>query len=115
MTSGRNMGGRPYRRNRQRLLDTSDGTCALCGHPGAETADHIIPDRSWPRDDNGRRLPGFDDLENLQLAHGTMGNVGPHNRCPICRALCNQAKGDGRHTPPPQRRSRTWYTPGATL
>jgi 5-methylcytosine-specific restriction endonuclease McrA len=112
------MGGRPYRRNRAAVLAESD-LCALCHHPGAETADHIVPDRLWPRDEHGRRLPGFNDVDNLQPAHGTMGNVGPHNPCPTCRRLCNQVKGDGTRTGPPpttaQPRSRSWYTPTATL
>lgn len=93
MGSGRRgTGDRPYRRNRDRCLAASD-LCALCGHGGAETVDHIIPDKFWPRGDDGKRVPGFDGLDNLQPAHGTMG-VARVNRCPVCGLLCNQVKGD---------------------
>jgi hypothetical protein len=119
MTSGRGgMGHRVYRRNRAARLAMPDGDlCAICHHPGAQTADHIVSDRDWPRDENGRREPGFDDVDNLQPAHGTMGNIGPHNPCPTCGKLCNQSKGAGPRPTrvtlqPPAKRSRDWYTPG---
>ncbi len=98
MTSGRSgTGHRTYRRNRELVLANSD-LCGLCGHHGSRTADHKIPDRLWPRGPDGKRLPGFNDIGNLQPAHGTMGagrNV-VQNRCPVCKQLCNQSKGDGR-------------------
>ena len=47
-----------YRKNRATLLQDSPA-CALCGRPGADTADHIIPY------DAG----GSDDLDNLRPAH----------------------------------------------
>ena len=47
-----------YRKNRAELLQDNPA-CALCGKPGADTADHIIPY------DAG----GSDDLENLRPAH----------------------------------------------
>lgn len=87
---------REYARNRARLLATTD-LCMLCGHPGATTADHIVPWRAWPRMENGKLRPGFNSMGNLQAAHGTMGS-GPdrqHNRCPTCNRLCNQSKGAG--------------------
>lgn len=95
-----------YRRNRDILLSYSD-LCALCGHHGAQSADHIIPARLWPRDANGKKLPGYDSLENLQPAHGTMGSV-LVNRCPECGKLCNQAKGDRIQVVNPQPQSRNW-------
>jgi hypothetical protein len=91
--SGRSgTGAYTYRRNRSILLATTN-RCALCGHGGAQTADHIIDDRRWPRDRYGKRVPGFDDLSNLQPAHGTMGGRQPDNPCPVCGLLCNQVKG----------------------
>ena len=99
------MGARPYRRNRQRMLVESD-VCGICGHGGAQTADHIIPDPLWPRDETGRRLPGFDGRDNLQPAHGTMGATGAINPCPYCGALCNQSKGARLKVGQP--RSRKW-------
>ena len=49
-----------YKANRKQLL--SDGkatTCALCGKPGANTADHIVP----------LMFGGDNSLDNLQPAH----------------------------------------------
>lgn len=113
------MGGRPYRAARAQRLAMPDGDiCALCLHHGAQTADHIVADRDWPRDTlTGRRVPGFDAVDNLQPAHGTMGGHQPDNHCPVCGKLCNQVKGNRRAAPatltPPARRSRDWYrTPG---
>jgi 5-methylcytosine-specific restriction endonuclease McrA len=34
--------GRPWRRIRQQVLDACN-VCWLCGQPGADTVDHIIP------------------------------------------------------------------------
>jgi len=98
-------GSSRYRRNRALLLAHSD-LCWLCGHGGAMTADHVIDDRSWPRDDNGRRLPGFDELANLMPAHGTMGPYDPPNRCPTCGRVCNQSRGARLPMNRPQ--SRQW-------
>lgn len=108
--SGRSgTGGSVYRRNRAILLAAND-VCALCRHPGARTADHIIPAKAWPTGDDGKRLPGFDELGNLQPAHGTMG-AGRHlvqNRCPTCGKLCNQSKGDGRQRRAVRAQTRRW-------
>jgi hypothetical protein len=93
--SGRSgTGNARYRRNREILLAQTD-RCGLCGHGGARTADHVIPDPLWPRDAHGRRVPGFDELANLQPAHGTMGagRAVRQNPCPVCGQMCNQAKG----------------------
>jgi hypothetical protein len=83
--------------------------CGICHHYGSRTADHIVSDRDWPRLAGGKRAPGFDDLINLQPAHGTMGSGvnRVHNPCPVCGRLCNQSKGA--RTPPPRRpQSRNW-------
>ena len=113
-TSGRSgTGGAVYRRNRALLLSESD-QCAICGHGGAETADHIIPDALWPRDEQGKQLPGVNDLSNLQPAHGTMGagREVRQNRCPTCRRLCNQSRGAGRVAARPA--TRDWYGSGVS-
>jgi 5-methylcytosine-specific restriction endonuclease McrA len=87
---GRGPSGRPWRRIRAAVLATSD-VCWLCGHPGANDVDHVIP-----------RSLGGDPLDpaNLRPAHGADG-------CPWCRRKCNQARGT-RPGLPPLRTSRAW-------
>lgn len=108
-SSGRpGTGNSRYRKNRATLLAQTD-RCGLCGHLGAQTADHKIDDKHWPRDAYNRRLPGFDELANLQPAHGTMGGRQPDNPCPVCGELCNQKKGARiRHRP----QTRDWFPDG---
>lgn len=91
-----------YRVNRAILLAVDD-TCHLCGHPGARTADHVIPHSLWPAGQ-----PGVDSLANLAPAHGSMGPYRPPNRCPTCKQLCNQSKKD--HVTAPVE-SRRWAGP----
>lgn len=105
MASGRSgTSNKEYRRNRAILLANND-ICWLCGHGGAMTADHVITHKRWPRDGYGNLLPGFNGLNNLRPAHGTMGGTGALNRCPICKKLCNQNRKDRVIE---TRRSRTW-------
>lgn len=95
-----------YRRNRAILLASTD-ICAICGHPGAITADHIIPDKIWRQLFPDDRF-GFDELANLQPAHGCFG-AGVRTelgRCPTCGRMCNQSKKDSLETRRPQ--SRQW-------
>jgi hypothetical protein len=104
MRSGRSGTGTwRYRKNRATLL-AADDLCRICLHRGAATADHIITARDWPR---GK--PGFDEMSNLQPAHGTMGaGVNRlHNPCPVCGRLCNQSRG-ARRALPPRPQSRNW-------
>jgi hypothetical protein len=103
-------GNAVYRRNRALLLLNND-VCGICGHGGARTADHIVPARLWPRDENGKLLPGMDDLGNLRPSHGTMGaGRGNLNPCFQCGGrLCNQSRGDGRASRGPRRpQTRPW-------
>lgn len=51
-------GNRRYRRNRAIVLAKSD-VCHLCGKPGADTADHVVP----------YAYGGTDDVSNLRPAH----------------------------------------------
>ena len=53
-----------YRRNRATILRDSP-PCALCGKPGADTADHIIPYAAG----------GTHDLENLRPAHHRCNSI----------------------------------------
>jgi 5-methylcytosine-specific restriction endonuclease McrA len=112
VTSGRSgTGNRRYRRNVQIMLTESD-VCGICGHGGAKTGDHIIPAKLWPRDANGKPLPGLNDMANLRPAHGTMGAGRQviHNRCPTCGRLCNQSRGAGPRPPRPS--TRDWFPNG---
>jgi hypothetical protein len=86
--SGRSgTGNSRYRRNRLLILEASD-VCGICQHGGAATVDHLISAKHWPVGQ-----PGFNDLANLQPAHGTLGATSDVNRCPTCHRLCNQSKG----------------------
>ena len=49
-----------YKRNRAIVLSDAPN-CAICGRPGADTADHIIP----------LDAGGDHSLDNLRPAHGT--------------------------------------------
>jgi 5-methylcytosine-specific restriction endonuclease McrA len=71
--------GRPCRRARAACLAASD-PCWICGHPGSQTADHVVPLAL-----GGELL----DPANLAPAHGVQG-------CPTCGRKCNSARGDGR-------------------
>lgn len=67
--------GRPWRRARAQVLARST-VCWICGHDGADSADHITP-----------LALGGDPLDpdNLAPAH--------HQPCPICGKRCNTARG----------------------
>ncbi|GMV27712.1 MAG: HNH endonuclease [Phycisphaerae bacterium] len=62
-------GGRRAARLRAATLDAYGTVCHLCGRPGADSADHLIP----------RALGGPDTLDNLRPAHKS----------------CNSARGTG--------------------
>jgi 5-methylcytosine-specific restriction endonuclease McrA len=53
-----------YRRNRAQIL-RDNPPCALCGKPGADTADHIIPYAAG----------GSHDVENLRPAHQRCNSI----------------------------------------
>lgn len=58
-------------------LATYGTTCHLCGHDGADSADHLVtrsadPSLTW-------------DLDNLRPAH--------HRPCPSCGVRCNTSRG----------------------
>lgn len=35
--------GRPWQRLKRRVIRRDGGICHLCGQPGADTADHLVP------------------------------------------------------------------------
>lgn len=65
--------GRPWTRTKARVIRRDAGICHLCGRPGADTADHIVP---------VAHHGAVYDLANLAAAHH---DVWPH---------CNRLRGD---------------------
>jgi 5-methylcytosine-specific restriction endonuclease McrA len=83
--------GHRYREARRVLLEHNT-TCHLCGHAGADQADHVAPRSLNPELDDA-------DPSNLAPVHGVKG-------CPTCGEKCNQVKGNGTLTRPIS--SRMW-------
>lgn len=66
---------RAQQRANKRILAASN-VCHLCGHPGADAVDHVIP----------LARGGSDTPDNKRPAH--------HNvHCPTCGHRCNREKG----------------------
>lgn len=68
---------RATRARNKRVITAGGGVCHLCGHPGADAADHVIP----------LAHGGVDDLSNLRPAHH-------FEPCPTCGVKCNRVKSD---------------------
>lgn len=83
--TGKAWGGRHAQRLTALTLSTYGTVCWLCGHDGADSADHILP----------RSRGGSDAIENLRPAH--------YSACATCGKRCNQARGN-RLTPATPRR-----------
>ena len=64
--------GRPWARRRDQILRRDGGICHICGRPGADSADHLIP---WA-------VTQDDRPSNLAAVHH---NVWPN---------CNRIRGD---------------------
>lgn len=91
---------REYRRNRELVLAASQ-QCWICGHEGADTADHLISLRDWPEG-----VPGFNDISNLAPAHGHAGC----QYCPLENGKtrkCNFSRGAGKFNAD-RNQSRRW-------
>jgi hypothetical protein len=81
------------------VLDTYGTRCHLCGHEGAESADHLVP-RSDP--DRGRALMYV--VGNGRPAH--------HKPCPVCGVRCQLRRKDKPiTTAPPLDRLTFFETP----
>lgn len=62
------------------VFATYGDVCHLCGHGGAKQVDHLESVTDHPE------LKYV--VANCRPAHGT-----PGNRCPVCKANCNQIRG----------------------
>ncbi|MER8042720.1 HNH endonuclease signature motif containing protein [Streptomyces sp. NPDC094032] len=80
-----------YRKARARFLGDND-VCHLCGHPQADTVDHVVPVSKGTVDPS--------DQDNWLPAHGVNG-------CPTCGRKCNGEKSD--RAAPRLTNSRDWY------
>jgi len=81
---------RPWRRIKAQILAGSD-VCHICGEPGADSVDHLVP----------VALGGTNDPANLRPAHH---DVPPY---------CNRVKGDREYAAPILKRSGSLRTPRA--
>ena len=59
------------------MIANGAGICHICGHDGADAADHVIP----------LARGGTDTIDNLRPAHHL-------NACETCGIKCNRAKSD---------------------
>ena len=68
---------RAIRKRNARVVRDGGGVCWLCGHPGADAADHKVP----------LARGGTDTLDNLAPAHH-------FEACETCGYKCNRVKSD---------------------
>ena len=68
---------RAIRRRNTQVITDGRGICHLCGHEGADAADHIVP----------LAKGGSDTRDNLAPAHH-------FEPCPTCGHKCNRVKSD---------------------
>lgn len=69
-------GGARQKRNR-RIFNEKGDVCHICGHPGSDAIDHVMPLAKGGSDDDDR---------NLMPAHHDVA-------CETCGERCNRAKG----------------------
>jgi 5-methylcytosine-specific restriction endonuclease McrA len=78
-------GGARQKRNRK-VFATKGDVCHICGHPGSDAIDHVLPlaPVQGDPDELARR---DNDLDNLRPAHHDVA-------CETCGERCNRTKGD---------------------
>lgn len=74
------LSSRPWERLKRRVLADTD-ICHICGHHGADTADHVVPIARG----------GTNAITNLKPAH--------HNACATCGNQCNRIKNGKEYAP----------------
>lgn len=68
---------RAIRARNAKVVRDGNGICHLCGHAGADAADHIVPIARG----------GSDTIDNLAPAHH-------FTECETCGVKCNRVKSD---------------------
>lgn len=71
--------GPAYNKWRLRVFAMWGTVCHLCGHEGADSADHLIPLAQWGNQPYDPRIS--------RPAHGIAG-------CPTCEVKCNSSRGN---------------------
>ena len=80
----RRMSGAARQKRNRAILAKSD-VCHICGHPGSDAVDHVLP--LAPVKDDPVELARRDtDPDNLKPAHHDVP-------CEVCGERCNRAKG----------------------
>lgn len=82
---------RPARRAREQMFAIYGTVCHLCGHDGADSADHLVPISVWPDQPV--------DPHGMRPAH--------YLPCPTCGRRCNSERG-ARVPAEPLRTSEQW-------
>lgn len=76
-------GGARQKRNAA-VFAKKGNVCYLCGHPGSDSIDHVLP-LAPVKDDPAELARRDTDWDNLEPAH--------FKPCPTCGKECNRAKG----------------------
>jgi hypothetical protein len=84
--------GHRYRQARAEMFRVYGTVCHLCGHEGADSADHLEPVSLNPQQ--------VIDPHAMRPAHGVDG-------CPTCGRACNQSRGN-REGLPELKTSQDW-------
>ena len=95
MPNPQRRGGRRAQRLAQYVIRRDLGICWLCGNPGADTADHVLPVSTHPHLEYS--------ATNLRAAHGTQRTISTHGY--YC--VGNYGRGDAA-APTTSTHSRKW-------
>lgn len=76
------------------IIRRDDGICHICGQPGADTADHIIPWSKFPPDAKA----DADRAGNLAAAHGVCNRIRGDRSITWARAEVARRNGHHSHT-----------------
>ena len=88
----RHSNSRPTRRARAQMFAMYGDLCHLCGHPGADSADHLVPISVAPHQPVSPH--------GMRPAHG--------RPCPTCGRRCNAERGTSELLVEPLATSEDW-------